>query len=294
MNIKWWHVVIIVVVVIVACFCFTFSDFFKSRSPLNAPINNIEPTTSGPILVPTSQAPNTLAATKAPEAVNAPEPTATTPAPVYYVVLLQEAEQTSYPGFQTLTEVLAEEGISFSIVKTMAEFQNLANSDASLLIYPASMTFDRPKNFSAIDSYVSSGGHVLYIFNSMWRSFKYFAELGLTINGTETINKGGSYSLGNTLPDFLQDLDTLVTGSNIIGSGYIELDPEIEGGERVYIDEEKLVFYSLPDRSVTFMLQIRSSNPASAFFFDDVGIQNGDNSEAFVRLLKHLMGIPES
>ncbi len=134
---------------------------------------------------------------------------------------------------------------------------------------------------------------MLFLYEGTWgmQSSSFEELFDVSIQREEFINTGGRYILTNILPSYLEHLKVIAEGSSLVmGSAFLETTTE--GGEEVYVND-KLVFLSSADRNVTFLPAVRTidldSSVTSFVFFDDFSIEVGDNGEAALTLLNHLL-----
>ena len=194
-----------------------------------------------------------------------------------------------------LVEAAAASGINITVISDREEFlSEIIKPDVALVIYPAD-GWNRADDLQQIRHFVDAGGRVLFVYHQGWTTLSGTFEdmFGVSIYKEDVINTGSQYELAGTLPSLLSDFDTYTQGSMwVLGSAYLETD--ISGGQERYLpsrfnDEDRLVFFSAPDKSATFLLSVRSNEPYSFVFFDDTGIQYGENREAALELLKYLL-----
>jgi hypothetical protein len=224
-----------------------------------------------------------------------PDPTKeVTPTPVLRSRVI--FARASYNGeFSKLIKAAAAEGIEITMVSNRNDFYSeMTKPDVALLIY-SSDSWSTQEDLPLISVFEESGGRVLFLYDHLWSALSdtFQDHFGVSILREEVINAGGTFVLEDTLPSFLDNLKVLTEGTSwILGSAYLETD--IQGGEESYIEsrvsgEDRLVFFSAPDKSVTFLLAVRANKPGSNIFFDNIGIEYGDNEKAALLLLNYLL-----
>lgn len=208
--------------------------------------------------------------------------------------LLFQASNQPIPGYSKLMEAAVEEGIKVDVIRDRGEFMTeLMDPDLDLVIYPAD-SWNQDGDLRAVADFTNGDGNALLLYDHRWKQFHVEIlqeQFGVTVVGAEIINTSGAVPLSNLFPEPLHQLNTFTTGSSWVAArAYLETEAE---GEKVYMEdrngEQRLVFYRNSDGNVAFMLQTPAYPPKSNFFFDDVGIEYGENEEAAVQLLKYLI-----
>ena len=293
------NILLIVLLVSTICCCLTIVVFFKfvpnfqqfppDYGPMETAIQESKPTNT--------QLPPTQVQEILPNPTESPAEELT-PTPVFRsrVVFVNASNNVE---FTTLVSAAAAEGIEITMVSTRNDFlDEMAKPDVALVILPADSGANK-EDLQATGSFVGSGGNMLFLYDHRWQPLSNtFQDLfNVSILREEVINVGGEYSLQDTLPSFLGNLDVFTKGTAwILGGAYLETD--LQGGEESYIEsmssgKNRLVFFSTPDKSVTFLLTVRASNlgssKSSSIFFDDLAIENGDNQKAALLLISYLI-----
>jgi len=298
-------IILVLLLVMTCCGCFfsltalkvmpeeRLREFLPGIGYIETAISESKPT--GTQLPPTQ-------ATQSKEAL--PNPTESpakevTPTPIIRsrVVFYQASDNVK---FTELVSAAAVEGIEITMVSTRESFlTEIVKPDVVLVIYPSDSWNNIEEDLREISFFVEDGGRALLLYNSLWaRQSSVFEEyFGVSILKERVINTGGRFYLEFTLPDFLENLKVYVEGTAwILGNAYLETD--LQDGKENYLEgrfsgEERLVFFSSPDKSVTFLLAVVANDLGSSefsyTFFDDNAIEYGDNETAALLLLNYLI-----
>jgi len=251
------------------------------------------------------------------EAQQAEEPTAEEPAPTEAPAPTEEpaAEEPPKPGQERI--VIYGGYSSIHGAYSFTELGALAfTHDIDLVWYEENMKeefFDNLNQFGAkaviieagridesillnLSNYLRGGGRVLFVYGFLYADYnETLKELfNVSIVVEMLRSEGGTlFYPEKMLPSFMKGYRVVASGDKRIEIlAYVATTNEV--AEAGYLgsassNRDRMVYFTTPDKSVTFYPEIHTSNPPSAVFFDDGAMHYEDNEQAALALLRYLI-----
>lgn len=235
--------------------------------------------------------------TQQPEVAPTSEPTQAPPtdAPIqrHRVILFGNGDYCSWTQLEALAFTNGIDLTAIRYTRRNDFYLAIDQPDVALIIYTGYVeggTSEYENDIMEISQFVNNGGRAL-IFTEHFRSIsnQLFRRLfGISIVEETLIQTEHVFFFNEeSLPHYMSGLEVGYTGPEI----YHYLATNVEGADTRYIrsdltGEDRIWYVSYPDRSLTFIIEIRGQRCG---LFDDVSIDFGDNEEAALAMLMYLL-----
>ena len=265
--------------------------------------DSLSPPTSTPAVEDVADTPPVYEDTATVTLTATPEPSAT-PQPTY----TPEAGERIVLSIYTRNGTTKIDGLAFANDIDLTIFERDKNGflgeirqpDVIAAIYAPSREPDA-EILLQLESFVQNGGRVFMMYSHYWSEENSLLQdlYGVSI-AEERVSPYDELILydQDMLPSWMQDARLAAAGCcyNSMINGYLIVPGEI--GEAKYVrsdktSEERLVYFSSPDKGITFFPRViyypANSDPEDLDFFDDDNFDLADNEEATLLMLRFLL-----